>query len=64
MDPLAHRAPTLGWVRDAMTGGLIARLVGDGTIDPDEDQTLLAEIDALIERYGDDVIAEDFVRFE
>jgi hypothetical protein len=63
-DPLAHRAPTLGWVRDAMTGGLIARLVGDGTIDPDEDQTLLAEIDALIERYGDDVIAEDFVRFE
>ena len=63
-DPLAHRAATLGWVRDAMTGGLVARLVGDGTIDPDEDQTLIAEIDALIERFGDDAIAEDFVRFE
>jgi len=63
-DPLVRNAPTLGRVRDAMAHGLIARMVGDGSIDPDEDQTLLGEIDGLIERYGRDAVAEDFVRFE
>ncbi|MGE5089910.1 MAG: hypothetical protein ACM3QY_12340 [Candidatus Levyibacteriota bacterium] len=56
--------PTLGMVRDAMTAGLIARLAGDGIIDPDQDQTLIAEIDALIGRHGSDAIAEGFMRFE
>ena len=56
--------PTLGMVRDAMAAGLIARLAGDGIIDPDQDQTLIAEIEALIERHGDDAIAEDYIRFE
>jgi len=63
-DPVVRHEPTLGVVRDAMTRGLTARLVGDGSIDPDEDQTLLAEIDGLIERFGPDAVAEDFVRFE
>jgi hypothetical protein len=63
-NPEEGQEPTLGTVREAMTGGLIARLVGDGTIEPDQDQTLLAEIDALLERYGPDTLAEDFVRFE
>ena len=43
-----HRRPTLAMVRDAMANGLTARLVGDGTLDPDEDGTLLGEIDGLI----------------
>jgi hypothetical protein len=61
---VGHHPPTLGTVREAMAGGLIAQLVGDGTLDPDEDQTLLAEIDGLIERHGPDAVAEEFVRFE
>jgi hypothetical protein len=56
--------PTLGMVRDAMAAGLIARLAGDGIIDPDQDQTLIVEIDALIERHGRDAIAEAYMRFE
>ncbi len=56
--------PTLGMVRDAMAAGLIARLAGDGVIEPDQDQTLVAEIDALIERHGPDALAEEYMRFE
>ncbi len=63
-DALVRHAPTLARVRDAMVQGLTSRLVGDGTLDPDEDQTLLAEIEGLIERHGSDALAEDFVRFE
>jgi hypothetical protein len=56
--------PTLGAVREAMSGGLIARLVGDGVIDADDDAALLAEIDDLIARHGEDAIAEDLIRLE
>jgi hypothetical protein len=56
--------PTLGAVREAMASGLTARLVGDGMIDPDEDSTLLEEIDELIRRYGAEAVAETFIRFE
>ena len=56
--------PTLDAVREAMVSGLTARLVGDGIIDPDEDDTLLAEIDELIRRYGTDAVAETLIRFE
>ena len=59
-----RRKATLGMVREEMTSGLTARLAGDGVIDPDEDQTLLAEIDGLIEHHGRDALAEEFVRFE
>ena len=57
-------APTLGTVRQAMADGLVARLVGEGLIEPDEEQTLLAEIDALIEFLGADALAERLLRFE
>lgn len=55
---------TLGEVRDAMADGLTARLVGEGVIEDDQDATLLAEIDMLIERYGRDALAEELMRFE
>jgi hypothetical protein len=56
--------PTLGAVREAMSGGLIARLVGDGVIDADDDAALLAEMDELIARHGEDAVAEDLIRLE
>lgn len=56
--------PTLGVVRDAMQRGLVARLAGDGVIEPDADETLFAEIEALIGRYGKDAAAEEFLRYE
>jgi hypothetical protein len=57
-------APTLGDVREAITHGLAARLEGEGVLDADEEQSLLAEIDALIERHGADMLAEDALRFD
>lgn len=57
-------APTLGDVREAITGGLAAELEGEGILDADEGQPLLAEIDALIERYGADALAENALRFD
>lgn len=59
-----HRRPTLAMVREAMAGGLTAQLAGDGTLDPDEEGSLLSEIDGLIDHFGADAMAEDFVRFE
>jgi hypothetical protein len=56
--------PTLGDVRDAIMQGLAAQLAGEGILDADEDQPLLAELDALIERYGADTLAEDILRFD
>jgi chitinase len=55
---------TLGAVREAMANGLLASLAGDGLIEADEEQTLRAEIDALIERRGEETLAEDVMRFE
>ena len=56
--------PTLGDLREAITQGLAAQLAGEGILDPDEEQPLLAEVDALIERYGADTLAEDVLRFD
>ena len=56
--------PTLGTVRDAIASGLSAKLVGDGAFDEDEDDTLLAETEALIQRFGEDAVAERFLRYE
>lgn len=64
MDTGASTPPTLGMARDAMLHGLVARLVGDGIIDPDEDETLQEEIETLISRYGQDTVAENFLRYE
>jgi hypothetical protein len=63
-DENRENPPTLGAVRDAITGGLTAKLVGDGVLEDDEDDTLLAEIDALIRRNGPDALAEEFIRYE
>jgi hypothetical protein len=56
--------PTLEMVRDAIISGLSASLVGAGVLEEDEDDVLLAEIEALINRYGADSLAEEFLRYE
>jgi hypothetical protein len=63
-DPNTPQRPTLGAVRSAMARGLVARLVGEGAIDPDEDETLLGEIEGLIRRFGEDAPAEELMRYE
>jgi hypothetical protein len=55
---------TLGRVREALEQGLIAELEGEGRFESDVEQPLLAELDALIERYGADTPAEDVLRFD
>jgi len=55
---------TLGTVKEAIVGGLPTRMVGDGVFEDDEDDNLLAEIEALIERHGADSLAEEFLRYE
>lgn len=56
--------PTLAVVREAMIAGLLTRLVGEGALDDDEDDSLLAEIEALIDYYDADELAEGFLRYE
>ena len=53
--------PTLLYVREAMHQGIVAELVGNGTIERDVDATLIAEIDHLINRYGENVLAENLL---
>jgi len=56
--------PTLEAVQEAIAGGLGASLVGEGILEDDEDDVLMPEIESLIERYGPDAMAEDFLRYE
>lgn len=63
-DENRENPPTLSAVREALLAGLGSRLVGDGELDDDEDDTLLAEIDALIEHFGPDALAEEVLRYE
>jgi hypothetical protein len=63
-DENRENPPTLEAVKDAIAAGLSARLVGDGVLEEDEDDALLAEIEMLIRRYGADALAEEFLRYE
>lgn len=63
-DENRENPPTLATVRDSILAGLGARLVGDGELEDDEDDTLLPEIDALIEQFGADTLAETLLRYE
>jgi hypothetical protein len=47
-----------------MTSGLIAKMIGDGALDEDDEGALLVEIDELIRRHGTSALAEPFVRYE
>lgn len=60
----AENPPTLDEVKDAILSGLAARLVAQGALEEDEDETVMQEIDDLIERFGGDSSAEDFLRYD
>ena len=53
-------APSLGRILALAERGLLARLIAQGEIDDDEAQTVIAELRRLIERHGEDALAEDF----
>jgi hypothetical protein len=44
---------------DEVTIGRVREAVQEAMIDPDAEQTLVAELDVLIDRYGEDALAED-----
>lgn len=60
----ADVAPTLESVREAILQGCLSRLAGNGVIEDDQEETLAAELDELIRRYGGDTPAEALLRFE
>lgn len=55
---------TLATVKEAIVNGLAGRLVGEGILEEDEDDVLMPEIENLIDRFGTDALAEDFLRYE
>jgi hypothetical protein len=63
-DENRENPPTLETVKEAIISGLPARLIGDGVLEDDEDDTLLSELEGLIRRHGGDSLAEDFLRYE
>jgi len=54
----------LGDVRAAIDEGLLAALEGEGLLEPDEVQAIVAEVDALVDRYGTDLPAENLLRMD
>ena len=60
-DENRENPPTLLTVREAMLSGLLTRLVGEGVLEDDEDDSLLEELEGLIGRFGSDALAEGFL---
>jgi hypothetical protein len=63
-DENRENPPTLEDIREALADGLGGNLVGEGILEEDEDDVLMPEIESLIDRYGADAMAEDFLRYE
>lgn len=63
-DENRENPPTLEDVQHAIAAGLGARLVGEGVLEEDEDDTLLTEIEALIEHLGADALAEELLHYD
>ena len=57
-----EHAPTLQNVREAVSQGLVAKLVGEGRFEEDEEETIVSELQGLIDRFGRNAIAESFLR--
>ena len=54
---------SLAQLFDELENGLLANLIAKGELDDDEAQTVIAELQALINKHGADAIAEEFVRY-
>ncbi len=55
---------TLADVRRALAAGLAGRLMGDGVLEDDEGDMLAPELEVLIDRFGGETPAENFLRYE
>jgi septum formation topological specificity factor MinE len=53
---------SLAQLFEEMENGLLAELTARGEIDVDDEQNVIAELQALIEAHGPDAIAEEFAR--
>ena len=63
-DENRENSPSLDDIREALLKGLGSSLVGEGVLEDDEEYMLMPEIDELIDLYGADALAEDFLRYE
>ena len=63
-DENRENPPTLEDVQKAIIDGMGGSLVGEGILEEDEDDVLIPEIESLIDRFGADALAEDFLRYE
>ncbi len=63
-DENQQNPPTLEVIKEAIDNGLASRLVGEGVLEEEDDDMLLPEIENLIDRFGADAPAEDFLRYE
>lgn len=63
-DESRDNPPTLATIKEAMENGQVSRMVGEGSLEEDEDDALMPELDNLISRFGADAPAEDFLRYE
>lgn len=63
--PGTTEPPTLGRVREAIADGLLQRLQERGEVDLDlaRAEAVEQEVERLVERFGEDILAEDFVRY-
>ena len=59
----ATEDPTLGKVREAVKEGLLTHLIEIDLIDSSDEEDIQKEIEALVERHGEDVLAHELVRF-
>jgi len=53
--------PSLAQLFDELESGLLANLIAKGELEDDETQTVIAELQALIDRHGPEAIAEEFI---
>ena len=53
--------PSVDELFQAAESGLLARLIGQGEIDDDEAQHILAELKTLMDRHGGDALAENLL---
>ena len=63
-NPDNEQAPRLGTILNAINHGIVHRLIDDKLLDIDKaDDSILLEIKTLIESYGPDRPAQDFIRY-
>ncbi|MDO8263458.1 MAG: hypothetical protein Q7T21_09540 [Gallionella sp.] len=63
-DESRDNPPTLATIKEALESGQASRMVGEGALEDDEADVLMPEIDNLIDRFGADALAEEFLRYE